>query len=102
MGDMDHLIRVKVTGMFNIMSVVGYRDEEEFQFTGDGKPLFGANGEPVIKVVRVPVKESVAPGGHAYLDPAVTNIRALVRGGLVQIVAREPARPRKPAKGARS
>jgi len=87
---MDHLVRVEVTGIFPIVSVTGYRDEEEVQFDGD-RPLFDSEGQPVVKVVRVAETEDVSKPGFAMLDPAETNIRALVRAGLVK-----PAPQKKP------
>lgn len=82
---MDHLVRVEVTGIFPIVSVTGYRDVEEYQFDDEGSPLFDADGNPVFVIVRVPVTEDVSKPGFAMLDPAETNIRALVRAGLVKI-----------------
>lgn len=82
---MDHLVRVEVTGIFPIVSVTGYRDVEEQQFTGDGRPLFDGDGNPVVTIVSVPITEDVSKPGFAMLDPAETNIRALVKAGLVKI-----------------
>lgn len=87
---MDHLVRVEVIGIFPIVSVVGYRDEEELQFTGDGKPLFDAAGNPVVTTVRVEVTEDVSKPGFAFLDPEKTNIRALVKAGLVKVAPLQP------------
>lgn len=82
---MDHLVRVEVIGVFPIVSVTGYRDEEEHQFGADGRPLFDAEGQPVVTVVTVPTTEDISKPGFALLDPAATNIRALVKAGLVKI-----------------
>lgn len=95
---MDHLIRVEVLGPFDIVSVVGYREEDEVQFDGD-VPRLDADGQPVVKTVRVPVTEDVKPGGYAFLDPAETKIRQLVRAGLVRLAPAKPAKAK--AKGDR-
>lgn len=94
---MDHLVRVEVTGIFPIVSVTGYRNEEEAQFDGNGRPLFDGDGQPVVKVVRVAETEDVSKPGFAMLDPDVTNIRALVRGGLVKLAPQKPAAKTKEA-----
>lgn len=85
---MDHLVRVEVTGIFPIVSVTGYRDEEEVQFDGN-KPLFDSEGQPVVKVVRVVETQDVSKPGFAMLDPAETNIRALVKAGLVKLAPQQ-------------
>lgn len=82
--DLSHLVRVEVIGALPIVSVTGYREDEEVVWDGN-KPLLGGDGEPVVNKVLVPVTEDVSRGGFAYLDPEQTNIRALVRGGLVAI-----------------
>lgn len=92
--DMSHLVRVEVTGIFDIVSVTGYRDDEEVQFGDDGTPLFDADGQPVVKTVRVALTEDICKGGFAMLDPAETNIRALVRSGLVRIAPKPTAKPK--------
>lgn len=91
--DLSHLVKVEVTGIFPIVSVTGYRDEEEVQFSGDGKPLFDGEGNPVVKLVRVEETEDVSKPGFACLDPEKTNIRALVRAGLVKVVPQKAAKP---------
>lgn len=91
MSDTDHLIAVEVTGIFPIVSVIGYRDEEELQYDAANAPLFDAAGHPVVKTIRVEVTEDISKPGTAYLDPATTNIRALVKAGLVRVVAKKPA-----------
>ncbi len=89
--DLSHLVKVEVTGIFPIVSVTGYRDEEEVQFSGDGKPLFDGDGNPVVTLVRVEETEDVSKPGIALLDPEKTNIRALVRAGLVKVVPQKVA-----------
>lgn len=91
MSDTDHLIAVEVTGIFPIVSVIGYRDEEELQYDSKGAPLFDGAGQPVVKTIRVDVTEDISAPGTAYLDPAVTNIRALVKAGLVRVMEKRPA-----------
>lgn len=90
MSDLSHLIRVEVIGMFDIVSVVGYRDDEEIVWNGNS-PLIGGDGQPVTQTVRVEVTEDVKPGGFAFLDPEKTNIRALVKAGLVRIAPQKKA-----------
>lgn len=97
--DLSHLIRVEVIGVFPIVSVTGYRDEVEHQFDGDGRPMFDADGNPVVTVVSVPTTEDISKPGFAMLDPAVTNIRALVKAQLVKVLppTKKPATPQVPA-----
>lgn len=82
---MDHLVRVEVTGIFPIVSVTGYRTEDEYHFDADGRPEYDAEGNPVFTSVTFPTTEDVSKPGFAMLDPAETNIRALVKAGLVRI-----------------
>lgn len=93
MSEMDHLIAVEVIGIFPIVSVTGYRDEEELQYDAAGTPLFDGVGQPIVTTIRVENTEDISAPGTAYLDPAKTNIRALVKAGLVRVVAKKPAEP---------
>lgn len=94
MSETDHLIAVEVIGIFPIVSVTGYRDEEELQYDAAGAPLFDGAGQPVVTKARVETTEDVSKPGTAWLDPAKTNIRALVKAGLVRVVPKtaEPAK----------
>jgi len=82
--DLSHLVRVEVIGIFPIVSVTGYTEQDEPVFDGD-QPRFDADGQLVTQPVRVPMTEDVDRGGFAFLDPAETNIRALVRAQLVKL-----------------
>jgi len=88
--DLSHLIRVEVVGVFPIVSVTGYREDDEVVWNGD-MPAVGADGEVVTQKVTVATTEDVSRGGFAFLDPAETNIRALVRAGLVVIAPQQKA-----------
>lgn len=59
--DLASLTRVQVVGIFPIVSIAGY--------DADGKAQ----------------REDVSKPGHALLDPAETNIGALVEAGLVKL-----------------
>lgn len=96
---LDHLIAVEVLAEppLAIASVTGYRDEDEWQFSPDGKPLYDGAGNPVVKQVKVVETEDVEKGGTAYLDPELTNIAVLVQAKLVKLLPKTPA-AKKPGK----
>lgn len=83
-------VRVEVIGELPIVSVLEYREEDEVVWDGN-KPLLDGNGDVVTQKVKVPVTQDVSRGGFAFLDPEVTNIRALVRAGLVKIAPEKKA-----------
>ena len=91
---MDNLVAVEVLAEppLAIVSVVGYREVDEFLFGGDGRPRFVADGNPHTRKVRLPDTQDVTKGGTAYLDPAETQIHLLVQAGLVKIL---PAKGKK-------
>lgn len=97
--DMSHLVPVEVIGILPIASVIDYREEDEWQWGKDNKPLYNPDGSPLTKKVIVPVTQDVSKGGIAYLDPAVTNIPALTQGGLVRFMPKKDTAP-KAGKGA--
>lgn len=97
---MNHLVRVEVIGDLPIVSVTGYRDEQEVQFDSGGKPLFDADGNPVVKTVQVTETVDVEKGGIAYLDPEQTNIAVLTQARLVKVLPKEPGEADKKAKKA--
>jgi hypothetical protein len=96
---LDHLIAVEVLAEppLAIASVVGYRDELEWQFSADGKPLFDTAGNPVTKSVKVVETVDVEKGATAYLDPELTNIAVLVQAKLVKLLPKAEAAPVKKA-----
>lgn len=87
---MDHLVAVEVLcePPLAIVSVTGYREVEEPIFDAADRPVYGPDGTPAVRVLRRPNTVDVEKGGTAYLDPAETNISALVQAGLVRLLPR--------------
>lgn len=84
--DRSNLVPVEVIGMLPIVSVIDYREEDEWQWGKDGKPLYNPDGTPLTKKVIVPVTQDVSKPGIAYLDPEATNIAVLTQAGLVRLM----------------
>lgn len=100
---LDHLVAVEVLvePPKAIVSVTGYRDEQELQLGPDGKLLLDAAGQPVTKRVTVAETVDVEKGGIAYLDPAETDIAVLVQAQFVKLLPKAPAETSAPKKAAK-
>ena len=84
---MDHLIAVEVLcpPPLAIASVTGYREIHEPIFE-NGLPVFGPDGEQLVRTFTRANTVDVEQGGTAYLDPAETRIDLLVQCGIVRVL----------------